>query len=555
MMIHQHKDHQSHILAYLIAGDLEGINLDVSTHNNASLHSHGHGHTAVYHKRESLKEEYRVTITSVIVCIILFTTLGNLATIVAVRGDRRLRSVSNLYLASLAVADLFVGSFVMVFMLLYTVTFDGIWVFGHVVCDIWNFVDYVACTASLTNVCAIAVDRYQTVSEPLRAIHRRTKKRAIRIILTAWSIPIVSWLVIILTLRLQNGRPPDGHCYLQWAPPVTALIVASAFVYMPLTLIIVLFVTIMHLLKQHMTGMSDHFSRAASSRNEPRFESYCDNSSQLGGGISFNAQFPVETMGSSLMSADSTKSIPMLPLASHIQTTTDSFTGCAPSTLQFVSESVQTMDMCHDFEHYHDGKTFRSIGTNTSPERYGLVRSIATNTSPSLSHRCSSLQNLPNVTEIESIHGSMSTLPSVGDSSTDLKSDSDGDTVRTFSSSISHECQSDSDGSIPMGTPRWRRRYASLLRARRESSLERSRLKQQLKAAKTLGIIMTFLLLCWLPFAIMWPIKTFCPDCVLQRTLDISIWTNYLNSSINPVIYCLCNPNFRRAFKRIFTRR
>jgi hypothetical protein len=62
------------------------------------------------------------------------------------------------------------------------------------------------------------------------------------------------------------------------------------------------------------------------------------------------------------------------------------------------------------------------------------------------------------------------------------------------------------------------------------------------------------LLLCWLPFSIMWPIKTFCQECISQRIYDISFWTNYLNSAINPCIYCLCNPAFKQAFRRILTK-
>ena len=87
------------------------------------------------------------------------------------------------------------------------------------------------------------------------------------------------------------------------------------------------------------------------------------------------------------------------------------------------------------------------------------------------------------------------------------------------------------------------------------NTMERSRIRQQVKAARTLGVIMAFLLFCWLPYSILWPIKTFCPDCVVQHTYDLAVWTNYLNSAVNPIIYCLCNPRFRKAFKRMVTRK
>ena len=215
-----------------------------------------------------------------------------------------------------------------------------------------------------------------------------------------------------------------------------------------------------------------------------------------------------------------------------------------------------------------NGTELRSVGTSTSPEHYGLICNVCTNTSPSLARRP------PFSIENKRCRSSYSSLNTLDSDSHSGGSDSEGGQDRSSGSESTAESRdllSDSPdlpmtpyppsypASYPPSYPSWhrsrRRRYASLLRERRESTVARSRFRQQWRAAKTLGLIMVFLLLCWLPFAIMWPLKTFCPQCVRQRIFDISVWTNYLNSTINPFIYCIYNPHFRRAYKKILMRR
>jgi len=149
--------------------------------------------------RKSLNPVLRMTATILLTLIIIFTSCGNLLTIAVMRFDRRLRAkpVSSLYIASLAGADLLVGAVVMTIMLLYTITFNGQWVFGATLCTIWTCVDYVSCTASLSNVFLIAVDRYQSVSQPLKAIRQRSRRRASWYVLGAWLTPAVFWILVI----------------------------------------------------------------------------------------------------------------------------------------------------------------------------------------------------------------------------------------------------------------------------------------------------------------------------------------------------------------------
>lgn len=162
--------------------------------------------------RDRLTGEMNAVVSAVIIGLIIFTVLGNVLTICAVCVDQRLRtSPSNVYIASLSIADLTVGTVVMTLMFLYSTSEDGRWHYGPIACDIWNFTDYVACTASLTNVCAVTVDRYRSVSQPLQAISRRSHRRALLESAMAWLFPLAFWSLLIVVVRHLHGHPGNSR--------------------------------------------------------------------------------------------------------------------------------------------------------------------------------------------------------------------------------------------------------------------------------------------------------------------------------------------------------
>merc|ERR1719397_1918326 len=81
-------------------------------------------------------------------------------------------------------------------------------------------------------------------------------------------------------------------------------------------------------------------------------------------------------------------------------------------------------------------------------------------------------------------------------------------------------------------------------------------LVKEKKAATQLGVIVGAFIFCWLPYFILFMVVAYCDShpsqCSVPYILEVSTtWCGYLNSTLNPILYPLCNNNFKIAFKRM----
>lgn len=79
--------------------------------------------------------------------------------------------------------------------------------------------------------------------------------------------------------------------------------------------------------------------------------------------------------------------------------------------------------------------------------------------------------------------------------------------------------------------------------------------RQETKAARTLSAILLSFIITWTPYNILVLLKplTACTKCIPQELWDFFYALCYINSTINPMCYALCNTSFRRTYVRILT--
>uniref|UniRef100_A0A1I8IFX1 G_PROTEIN_RECEP_F1_2 domain-containing protein n=1 Tax=Macrostomum lignano TaxID=282301 RepID=A0A1I8IFX1_9PLAT len=172
------------------------------------------------------------------------TGFGNLLVLVSFRIDPQLRSVSNYFLMSLAVADLLIG---FVSMPTYTVyLLVNYWPFGVVACNLYLCFDYTMCNASVASLLIISIDRYRSVTSPLVYRAHRTPRRALIMIACAWAVSIVLWSPLIVLSSVTKTDRLATVCQVEFIndnPYLTFFTSIMAF-FLPVTVMTVLYVRI-----------------------------------------------------------------------------------------------------------------------------------------------------------------------------------------------------------------------------------------------------------------------------------------------------------------------
>ncbi|XP_017470684.1 PREDICTED: alpha-2 adrenergic receptor [Rhagoletis zephyria] len=148
----------------------------------------------------------QIVIASVIVTILMIIiVVGNMLVIIAIATEKSLKNIQNWFIASLAVADFFLGLIIMPFSLANELM--GYWIFGSWWCDIHSAMDVLLCTASIMNLCLISLDRYWSITKAVDYLKSRTPARAAIMIAAVW---IMSALICIPPLLGWKKKMPEG---------------------------------------------------------------------------------------------------------------------------------------------------------------------------------------------------------------------------------------------------------------------------------------------------------------------------------------------------------
>ncbi|XP_032259643.1 histamine H2 receptor isoform X2 [Phoca vitulina] len=152
----------------------------------------------------------KITVSVVLTVLILITIAGNVVVCLAVGLTRRLRSLTNCFIVSLAITDLLLGLLVLPFSAFYQLSCK--WSFGKVFCNIYTSLDVMLCTASILNLFMISLDRYCAVTDPLRYPVLVTPVRVAVSLVLIWVISItLSFLSIHLGWNSGSKNSSFNH--------------------------------------------------------------------------------------------------------------------------------------------------------------------------------------------------------------------------------------------------------------------------------------------------------------------------------------------------------
>ncbi|KAF5914527.1 hypothetical protein HPG69_016478 [Diceros bicornis minor] len=420
----------------------------------------------------------------------LVTIIGNILVMVSIKVNRHLQTVNNYFLFSLACADLIIGVFSMNLYTLYTVI--GYWPLGPVVCDLWLALDYVVSNASVMNLLIISFDRYFCVTKPLTYPVKRTTKMAGMMIAAAWVLSFILWAPAILFWQFIVGvrTVEDGECYIQFFSNAAVTFgTAIAAFYLP--------VIIMTVLYWHISRASK--SRIKKDKKEPVANQHPVSPSLIQGRI-------VKPNNNNMPGSDDALE------HNKIQN------GKAPRDA--VTEN------CVQGEEKESSNDSTSVSAVASNMRDDEITQDENTVSTSLGH---SKDENSKQTCIKIV-----TKTQKGDSCTPTNT-----TVELVGSSGQN------------GDEKQNIVARKIVKMTKQPAKRKPPPSREKKVTRTILAILLAFIITWAPYNVMVLINTFCAPCIPNTVWTIGYWLCYINSTINPACYALCNATFKKTFKHL----
>ena len=519
----------------------------------------------------------------------VFVIVGNLLVVAAVWTTHKLRTVTNNFIVSLAVADFLVGVLVLPFSNANEVL--RYWIFGPLWCNVWLAVDVWLCTASILNLVAISLDRYLAISRPFRYHDLMTPKRGKILVALVWVIsflicfpPLIGWKekhTPIEYLHHDNSTSVaknesnivsyNASSDLQ---NISTNVGSSEEADEPINLDIC---SVMNNLSLPWFNCSadmslgvqdppcDELYPACRLTSEPGYIVY----SALG---SFYIPMCIMAFFYWRIYRTATKTTAALKKG-MLTTKTDasSFHDDTSVTLRIhrgggstsctsssnASHSISSRHGSSIRHHYVDEKNSKnSFRSSSSFPRKVCETSLSREMSVTDSHSREEDGPSPDwpLLSEEVENGSQSPLsPTSALTSTWQSRALSNSNKSTYCSSPSNNGSVESPAASQSIDGDAAKPHLLRMFGRKNIKSHLRRLNKEKKAAKTVGIIVGCFIVCWCPFFTIYLIGAFCEDCTPNLVFSIFFWLGYCNSALNPFIYGLFSKDFRFAFKRLLS--
>ncbi|KAF7230926.1 muscarinic acetylcholine receptor M5b [Nothobranchius furzeri] len=451
-----------------------------------------------------------ITIATVSAIVSLITIVGNVLVMLSFKVNSQLKTVNNYYLLSLAFADLIIG--VLSMNLYTTYILMGYWSLGNIACDLWLAVDYVASNASVMNLLVISFDRYFSITRPLTYRAKRTPKRAAIMIGLAWLVSFVLWAPPILCWQYFVGErnvPPD-QCQIQFlTEPVITFGTAIAAFYIPVSIMTILYCRIYKETQKRTKDLAE--LQGLTAGNVP------DGTKPQKTVVHSCFHFTREQRDQSQASWSSSNQ----SNATKTTTRSDEAWAKADQITSFNSYTSSEEEEHHvstgtpqgSFKEQHPGQSQK----NGQVPDYSEGKYFST----------PQKKNYKKCIAYKFKLGSKSKNGNSSPTPCPPQADESAKTTSTTSKPIDPNLKN------------------------QITKRKRMVLVKEKKAAQTLSAILLAFILTWTPYNIMVLISTFCAECIPVSLWHLGYWLCYVNSTINPMCYALCNKTFQKTFRML----
>ncbi|CAF0714980.1 unnamed protein product [Brachionus calyciflorus] len=456
-----------------------------------------------------------------IITIISFTAIfGNTLVIVAFIFNKSLRTVSNFFILSLSISDLMIGLFVMP--LSGTIIIFDKWIWGASICRSWLTIDYIASTASIFNLFTLSLERYLSIAYPLKFMTIQSKSKAkiavlvVWLISSLWLIPINVWS-LIFNDKYNLSKNTSEKCSTNFETDKIFKIVTTIFnFYIPCIGMIIIYSKIF---------------RTIIKRSKSEIGIFCYTSHAKPNESAIKKNNSKSSMGSNLYDSISNNDINQ-----NFESTSDYQSRPKTVTFKKVTSNLSssTLSSCN--------KAKKDYYIETNSKIFNLKRINTNGNRPQRNKKNFALFSFVNCR---------------GQCKSSIKENDIKFTTRR--NALVDKCpptaRFDSTNSIDIDKIKTNGIFGIVDRfipkKKSKKDIYSVRLKQQIKAAKQLGILILAFLITWMPYFITFIVVAFCSDCVSDNLSSLTLWLGYLNSAINPLLYPQCNSSFKHAFRRM----
>nr|CAD2201219.1 unnamed protein product [Meloidogyne enterolobii] len=464
--------------------------------------------------------------------IIGITILGNTLVILAVFNYRPLKKVQNYFIVSLAASDMLVAIIVMP---LHVVKFlaDGHWLLGVTICQLFTTADILLCTSSILNLCAIAIDRYRAIHDPIGYAQKRSLKLVGGTIVLVWVLSVVISVPPLIGWNDWTSQTLVDHCELTTEKAFVVYSACGSF-FFPLAVMVVVYVKIFLNARQRIRknrGRSALFKMAEEAGNRSQrapvaAASVIALASATGAQIFRKSKRKKEIIIKERISSSSLRGT---------SSATNSSTGGG-----------------------HDGNIKRgsinNIGNGVGGGGSGIDALLAQNSATNNLIKNGGTSFFPLPSTLEKRYSLSINLPLPINN---LMTATSLDGIKQSADLLKEENLKEKDplmivengggNLLPESKATETVELKTHLKEREKISVAKEK-----RAAKTIAVIIFVFTFCWLPFFCTYVIMPFCSGCYLHpKVHQAFVWLGYINSSLNPFLYGILNLEFRRAFRKI----